>query len=443
MNKNTEIKTCLHCQRSFSPKRETAKYCSDSCRTKHWLSQKETKKAEHLKDNLRGVIKENSESETPRPSEVMEIITIDNPAYITLKNRLAESKRKLNDIQQQEKRLIARLDQLKIHPESMATIVGMGCGAIIAREAGADTFETILAAGVSSVLLTKLSQIGKEERDLARAQKIEEINAQLIINSQYKKHQTERIADLMKQTLKTPSMITTEVWKEVPKTENFSTPYKDSGLPAAASEEEAAAMIKNNKSTSYSTKVLSSKELSSLSFMSFDFKGHWLDFLGNPKIDFFCVIHGKPGQGKSTFAIAFAKYLAENFGRAIYISAEEGFSLTLKNKIISTGAASEGLDFADISRYEDITAEVPTDAYNFIFIDSLDRLRMGPAQMKEFRERYKDSAIIAICQSTKNGGMRGSQEIAHDDDITIAVEKGVATTTKNRFASIERSFSIF
>lgn len=39
--------------------------------------------------------------------------------------------------------------------------------------------------------------------------------------------------------------------------------------------------------------------------------------------------------------------------------------------------------------------------------------------------------------------MRGSNEIAHDADIVIAVENGCAVTTKNRFKERDKSFPIF
>lgn len=53
--------------------------------------------------------------------------------------------------------------------------------------------------------------------------------------------------------------------------------------------------------------------------------------------------------------------------------------------------------------------------------------------MKKLRSRYKGFALVTISQSTKDGKMRGLYEIAHDLDMAVKVENGIARTTKNRF----------
>ena len=149
------------------------------------------------------------------------------------------------------------------------------------------------------------------------------------------------------------------------------------------------------------------------------------------------------GQGKSTFAIQFANYLAENFGEVIYISGEEGFSKTLKDKFRNNNAASEHLYLADLITYQDILNEIKPNYFNFIFIDNLDNMRICAQELKELRKLFINSALITISQSTKDGKMRGSNEIVHDSDIAVAVSNGVAETIKNRFEEKGRQFRIF
>ena len=79
-------------------------------------------------------------------------------------------------------------------------------------------------------------------------------------------------------------------------------------------------------------KIISSTELEGMEFNTINFKGVWGDFFGQPSLEFHCIIHGMPGEGKSTFAIQFAHYLAENFGKVVYISGEEGINKTLKEE---------------------------------------------------------------------------------------------------------------
>ena len=86
---------------------------------------------------------------------------------------------------------------------------------------------------------------------------------------------------------------------------------------------------------------------------------------------------------------------------------------------------------------------IENNKFHFIFIDSLDTLKIDAARLRELREHYPQSAFITISQSTKDGKMRGSQEIIHDTDIAVKVEDGIATTTKNRYHPRGTEFRVF
>jgi predicted ATP-dependent serine protease len=184
-------------------------------------------------------------------------------------------------------------------------------------------------------------------------------------------------------------------------------------------------------------------EFARTEYYALNFAGKWRDFFGQPSVNFHCAIHGMAGEGKSTFAIQFANYMAENFGEVVYISGEEGFSKTLKDKFRNNNAASEHLFLADLRTYQDILNEIKPNSFNFIFIDSLDNMRIGAQELKELRKLFINSALITISQSTKDGKMRGSYEIVHDSDIAIGVSNGVAETIKNRFEEKGTKFVIF
>ncbi|MBL0309222.1 MAG: DNA cytosine methyltransferase [Bacteroidetes bacterium] len=190
-------------------------------------------------------------------------------------------------------------------------------------------------------------------------------------------------------------------------------------------------------------KIISSTSLEQMQFQSLNFDGLWNEFFGYPSINFHCLIHGLSGHGKSTFAIQFAKYLADYFGRVIYISGEEGFSMTFKDKFVNNGAGSEALDVADLRSYDDIIQHVPRSAYNFIFIDSLNTMKIDVNKLKELRTMFENTAWVTISQSTKGGEMRGSYEIVHDSDVAVKVTNGMAVTTKNRFKPLGSNFRVF
>lgn len=191
-------------------------------------------------------------------------------------------------------------------------------------------------------------------------------------------------------------------------------------------------------------RIINSLDLAAMKFKSLDFTGAWEQFIGLPTFNFNCIIHGKPGGGKSTLAIQFAKYLSDNFGRVVYISGEEGISKTLQNKFLLTDSLSGNIDVADLRSYEDIIRNVSIESYRFIFIDSLNTMKISVDELRELRNRYKGSAIITISQVTKAGLIRGSNELEHDADISIAVEEGIATIPKNRFRIAgETAYSVF
>ena len=189
--------------------------------------------------------------------------------------------------------------------------------------------------------------------------------------------------------------------------------------------------------------IITSTDLVKMEFGSLPFTSEWSDIFGEPSVNFHCAIHGIAGQGKSTFAIQFANYLAQGFGRVLYIAAEEGFERTLKDKFLNNNAASDSLHVANFRNYEHINRLVQPGYYKFIFIDSLDRLKINAQKLNMIRHRYKDAALITISQATKAGQMRGSYEIAHDSDIVVAVRSGVAVTTKNRFKETGLRFEVF
>jgi predicted ATP-dependent serine protease len=79
----------------------------------------------------------------------------------------------------------------------------------------------------------------------------------------------------------------------------------------------------------------------------------------------------------------------------------------------------------------------------FILIDSFDNMRIDAEKLKQLRTRYKNSALISISQVTKDGKIRGSNEIAHDVDIEVIVTNGLAFTNKNLFKEKGREFQVF
>lgn len=174
-------------------------------------------------------------------------------------------------------------------------------------------------------------------------------------------------------------------------------------------------------------KIISSEEIQDTSFKVLPFTGKFKQLIGEPSPGFSCLMFGPPKSGKSTLAIEFAHYLAENFGSVLYVAAEEGINATLSDKIKRLDAYHERLFFA---------AEMPVDltAYKFVFIDSINRARLSHEALVRLINENPRSSFIFISQVTKDGAYRGSRELEHDVDCVIEVDSSGVAKGYGRFA---------
>jgi predicted ATP-dependent serine protease len=183
---------------------------------------------------------------------------------------------------------------------------------------------------------------------------------------------------------------------------------------------------------STSTGIMSSRDLKDYRYDNYDFDGKWLDLVGKPARKFHMMVYGRPKQGKSYFCFDLAQYLS-NFGKVLYIAAEEGFSATLQKKLEDMGGDNDNLDFANFRDYDTIKNALPGHDYRFVVIDSVNYIRIEPEQIEELKADNPRMALITVQQATKDGKFRGSQQFAHNCDIIIEVIQGVAHST-GRFA---------
>ncbi len=165
--------------------------------------------------------------------------------------------------------------------------------------------------------------------------------------------------------------------------------------------------------------VISSSELAGMDFETIGLKGKYKDLIGDPSVGFSAMVFGLPKSGKSTLCIDFAKYLAENHGKVLYVAIEEGFGYTLKEKFERLGAIHSNLIIAE---------KLPDDLspYQFVFIDSVSKARLTSHDLTKLRKDNPKTAFVFIFHTTKEGNFKGQQDFAHDVDVIIEVENGVA-----------------
>jgi hypothetical protein len=182
-----------------------------------------------------------------------------------------------------------------------------------------------------------------------------------------------------------------------------------------------------------SGEVVNSTTIEGKNFDTLDFHGRWEGFFGKPSPDFKFMFYGKPGNGKSTFALQFAGYLSKELGKSVlYVANEEGFGYTLQEKVKRLNVANSNLYLCD---------SVPEDLSQFdvVFLDSVNNLGLEPEDLKAMPA---GKAYVYIFQTTKDGNYMGKQEFAHDVDAVVRVENFNAYKDKNRYGGEIQEFKV-
>jgi hypothetical protein len=446
--------TCKNCN-SIAVKRKGTEFCSKSCKNEYWNGKrsKETDNTpnESFKTDL-GNVSSPIEAENVPPEKVRQSTSVITFDYAQCGFELGLLKRKRYDT-------IVRLDkttkQLSESGKDMR-FSAMVAGAIVGSPKG------LLGASLgilSGAILNKVIKKSVPAYQQSLFKEINELNWLLFdINSSIDKVEKKQKAFPKYQEIESlvdnPEYVAyvnrrrQEKELEVQQKEKERREHDARASLAEEERQNRIAELENGGKglevpIPSKKRIVSSKELSSMKFTTLDFQGKWKDFLGEPAVNFYMLIYGRPGSGKSTFTIQLALYLALKFGKVLYISGEEGFSKTLQHKLMNHKAINDNLDLADFHSQDEILEVVPQDVYDFIIIDSLNNMKIDAEGLRTLMQRYSGSALIAIAQSTKDGKMRGSNEIIHDCDIEIVVADGIATTLKNRYLIKDKVFKVF
>lgn len=175
--------------------------------------------------------------------------------------------------------------------------------------------------------------------------------------------------------------------------------------------------------------VMSSTELVRMDFETIGLKGKFCELIGDPSVGFTAMVFGQPKSGKSTLMLEFAHYLSIHHGEVLYVAFEEGYGYTLKEKITRIGAVHPRLNFSE-SLPKDVSS------YDFVFIDSVSRAGMELEDLVKLKNSFPQTSFLFIFHATKEGKFRGGNELAHEVDVIIEVENGLAKG-KGRFGQGE------
>jgi hypothetical protein len=160
--------------------------------------------------------------------------------------------------------------------------------------------------------------------------------------------------------------------------------------------------------------VMNSIDFANMRFPTIGFTGKYFDLIGDPAPGFTVMVYGKPKMGKSMLCIDFAKYLAQNHGKVLYVAKEEGLYKTLQDKIKEIKALDSNMDVAN-NLLSDLRG------YDFIFLDSVNKLELTVNDLNNLKRKYPKASFIYVFQSTKDGNFRGVNEFQHEVDSVIEV----------------------
>lgn len=196
-----------------------------------------------------------------------------------------------------------------------------------------------------------------------------------------------------------------------------------------------------------SSRTLSANQLLNTNSRTIRLGGVWDDFIGeSPNFGFNMIIFGMPGSGKSHLSMRFANTLSQ-LGNVLYVLTEEDGTQNHVQERIRKWNLTTNVEYLNTTKSTDIIDNLKTGKYNFVVIDSLSGLHdlhfSNHAQFISQMRAYNLTGLVNLLQVNKDGSASGKNNVIHECDIQIEVEKGVATIRKNRFGTFDKTLEIF
>ena len=134
-------------------------------------------------------------------------------------------------------------------------------------------------------------------------------------------------------------------------------------------------------------------------FDTYPIEANWLASLGEVEKNFKMILYGRPGNGKTEYALQLTKYFAQ-FTRVYYNSFEQGISKTLQDalKRNQMQEVAGRVVFADRETFEEVMARLhKKNSPMIVILDSRDYLNLTTAQFKLMTHAFPRKAFIIIC----------------------------------------------
>lgn len=174
---------------------------------------------------------------------------------------------------------------------------------------------------------------------------------------------------------------------------------------------------------------LTAKEILGIHRQSITLTGEWGNCIGTMDRHGVVFIWGNSGNGKTSAVISLCKELSE-YGKILFVSLEEGFSLSFQNSLKRFDMESCGSKFQVIDKAtpeELIQRLTKPRSPEFVVIDSYQYLGMSYKQYIEFKSKLQNKLLIFLSHADgKQPSGRAAKAVKYDAMLKIWVEGYVA-----------------
>jgi hypothetical protein len=192
--------------------------------------------------------------------------------------------------------------------------------------------------------------------------------------------------------------------------------------------------------------MMSSKELLATKYAVLPMSDYWKKIFGDLPAEgrFNIALCAKKGQGKTTLAMRFAKYFANEVGSVLYLSNEQYGSQALKRQAEQNGITSADnitwCGSVDLLKELDL---IKPNQYKLIIIDSTTDGQISKEMFESYLKKHKQTSFVAILRKSQQGTDMGADANFITGKVDVVVEfreegnDKFAFWVKNRLANAE------
>lgn len=173
--------------------------------------------------------------------------------------------------------------------------------------------------------------------------------------------------------------------------------------------------------------IFSIDALKKKKYQSLELDPCYTELMGTPERVVTILMYGESGSGKSVYALKFAEYFANTFGKSFYNSHEEGANQTIQDRINNFNINANRLWIGDCYDFEELCDHIQRTYCKLIVIDSVKYMRFTVEQLKELRERFarRQLSIVMIDFGASKGNPASGKDLLHASDIKMYFKDGM------------------